>query len=45
MPGAEMSAGSSLGLALTRAVVLSLVVAALVMLGLPAVLALGAAHP
>jgi hypothetical protein len=31
--------------AVIRAVVLSVVVAALIMLGLPAVLALGAAHP
>jgi hypothetical protein len=38
-------AGGSLALYLTRAVVLSIVVAALVMLGLPAVLGLGAAHP
>jgi hypothetical protein len=32
-------------LAVTRAIVLSVVVAGLIMLGLPAVLALGSAHP
>lgn len=38
-------AGAPLPIMLTRAIVLSIVVAGLVMLGLPAVLALGAAHP
>jgi hypothetical protein len=41
----ELPAGSALVVALTRAVVLAVVVVALIMLGLPAVLALGAAHP
>jgi hypothetical protein len=43
-PG-DLPAGSALVVALTRAIVLSVVVVALIMLGLPAVLALGAAHP
>jgi len=41
----DVAHGSSLVIALTRAVVLSVVVAAMIMLGLPAVLALGAGHP
>src|SRR4051812_4054438 len=41
----DVAHGSSLVMALTRAVVLSVVVAAMIMLGLPAVLALGAGHP
>ena len=41
-PG-QSAAGSSLVVALTRAVLLSILVVTLIMLGLPAVL--GAAHP
>jgi hypothetical protein len=41
----DSAAGSSLVVALARAVALSVLVVALIMLGLPAVLGLGAAHP
>jgi hypothetical protein len=39
------AAGAQLAIMVTRAVVLSIIVAGLVMFGLPAVLALGAGHP
>jgi hypothetical protein len=40
-----MSTGVSLAMALTRALVLAIVAAGLIMVGLPAVLALGAGSP
>jgi hypothetical protein len=44
MAGADDPAGGSLVVAITRAVIMAIVVAGLIVFGLPAVLALGATH-